>query len=181
MSRRVELELPDADWLEVPIVDDPAAWAAATGAELWVDAEGDRAPFVASLEVLARKAVEHDAIACAALLPELPTPFVVATLMLTQVHCGDDAHAVAGELSTPSSYDLSKPDLQVVALPAGEAARLRTVVAEPGGAVVESVDHVLPLGDGRGVRLQLSWVALGVGDELAALADGCAAGLRLVP
>jgi hypothetical protein len=45
---------------------------------------------------------------------------------------------------------------------------------------MESVDHVVPLGDGTALRSELSWTAVALGEHLVELADRTAEGLRVV-
>lgn len=178
----VLLALPDGDWLEVLRSGDAAGWAQATAAALCAGEEP--APGLAEeLEVLARGAERDDALIASALLglPDLEEsrPYVIASLVLTEVSCGRTVSEVVAELAVPGRHDVSPAGVTVLPLPAGDAVRLHTVTAAQPGAVVEAVDVVLPLGDGTGLRLQLSWLALAAGEELAELADRCAAGLSL--
>lgn len=173
---RLRLDLPEAPWVEVPTDGDAQAWAAATAAELTSDGTDALA---AELAVAARHARELDAYLCAAIVPEGPAPTVTAVLVVQEVRC-QDLDSIAGELAGLTRTYLEVPAPSRVALPLGDAVRLHSVAAAPGGTVVERVEHVVPLGDGTGLRIDLSWSALALGEELVELADAVAAGLGLV-
>ena len=184
---RVEIALPEAPWLEVPRSDDPSSWAEATARALCEGEDPAHAgPLAEELAVLARAAHAPDALLVAALveLPDLEEvgPFVLASLVVSDVACPHTADELCALLAERGDADVVAPTGSLLSLPAGQAARARSVRAHPGsGTVVEAVDVVLPLGDGTGVRLQLSWLALAAGEQLGALADLCAAGLRVLP
>lgn len=186
--RSCVLEMPEAPWLQVPVVEDPDGWGIELARQLCEGedvATDDLAGLAAELSVLARDAAEREAVLAAGLL-ELPDaegarPFVVASLVVLEVACGATVDDVVAELDVTRPEDLEVPEVRVVDLPAGQAVRLRTLTATPpDGTVVEAVNVVLPLGDGTGVSLQLSWMALAAGDVLGDLADQCAAGIRVI-
>lgn len=175
---RLQIDLPEAPWVAVPVDGADEGWAAATAAEL-ADSPSAAGPLAAELTVVARDALALDAYACAVVVPDGPLPAVLAVLVVQQVACGD-LDSVDRELRATPRQFLRPPAVSRVELAPGEAVRLHGVVTSPGGAVVEHVEHVIPLGDGTGIRTDVSWEALALGEHLLALANATARGLRLV-
>jgi hypothetical protein len=158
----VEVDLPPGPWIAVPVEGEVAAWADRTAEELCA---GKEPPDVlaAELTVMAERVRPLEPLACAVLVPEQLPQAVVGVLVVHEV-----------------TDDLVAAELTAVELPVGPAARRRAVASAADGTIVETVEHVVPLGDGRGLRVDLSWSAIALGEELVELADGAAAGLALV-
>ena len=178
MTRRVQVALPEAPWVAVPRSGDPAAWAEQEAAGITADPQ-EAAALAAELSVIGRQVQERESLACAALVPEQVPPSVLAVLLVEQVDCGPDLAAVTAELADDGTAHLHEPEVTEVALPLGPAVRRHALVTMPDGGVVEGVEHVVPLGDGIGLRIDLSWAALALGEELVGLADAAARGVGL--
>lgn len=179
VTPHLDVDLPPAPWVAVP-VDGDDDWARRSADEL---CEGSPAaePLAAELAVALRRAAEPGVLACAVVVPEEPPQRVTAVLVVEHVAC-DDVEAALTALTTVGPAVLGTPDVRRVALPLGDAVRRHVLTAEGDdgtGGVVERVEHVVPLGDGTGVRADLTWTPLALGDELVELADGVAVGLRL--
>lgn len=178
MSRRVQVALPEAPWVAVPREGDPAAWAEQEAAGITADPQ-EAAALAAELSVIARQVQDRQSLAGAALVPEQVPQSVLAVLLVEQVDCGPDLAAVTAELADDGTTHLHEPDVTEVVLPLGPAVRRHALVTMPDGGVVEGVEHVVPLGDGVGLRIDLSWAALAPGEELTDLADAAARGVGL--
>ncbi|MCA0144612.1 hypothetical protein [Blastococcus sp. LR1] len=175
---RVDVDLPAGPWVQVPVAGDLGQWAERTADELCADREPP-GPLAAELATIAERLQPLDPLACAVLVPETLPQTIVGVLVVHQVACAEDADAVLAELAAESAADIVSPELTRADLPLGPAARRHGVNAAADGTVVETVEHVVPLGRGTGLRIDLSWGAVALGPELVALADAAAAGLRL--
>jgi len=176
---RVDVALPAAPWVAVPTDGEVHRWAARTAAELCAGQEPPDA-LADDLVAIVERIRPLEPLACAVLVPEGVPRTVVGVLVVHQVACDDDPAAVLAEMEAESATDILPPGLGRVDLPLGPAARRHGVTAAADGTVVETVEHVVPLGGGTGLRADLSWGAVALGEELVGLADAAAAGLELV-
>lgn len=174
----LEVDLPDAPWVAVPLDADPAAWARATAEELCGGRE-ESSGLAAELELAADRMRTMEALACAVVVPEEVPQEVLALLLVHQVHDVADVDSATTLLADEAREDVREPVLSTTELPLGPAARWHTLTTGDDGFLMEAVEHVVPLGDGTALRSELSWTAVALGDELAELADLVAAGLRV--
>jgi hypothetical protein len=176
---QLEVDLPEAPWVAVPLDGDPSTWARATAEEL-CDGREDPAGLTSELELAAGSARTQEALACAVVVPEELPLGILALLVVHQVHDVPDLDSASALLAAQARDDVREPVLSTTELPLGPAARWHTLTAGEDGFVMEAVDHVVPLGDGTALRSELSWTAVVQGDDLIELADRTAAGLRVV-
>ena len=174
----LEVDLPDAPWLAMPLDGDVAAWARATAAELRDDPE-EAWQLAQELEAAAGGARASEPVACAVVVPADEPAGVLALLLVHRIHEVADVDAALALLAGERRDDVREPVLTTTELPLGTAARWHTLTAGDDGFLMEAVEHVVPLGDGTALRSELSWTAVALGDELAELADLTAAGLRV--
>ncbi len=174
----LEVELPEAPWVAVPLDADPPTWARATAEEL-CGAE-DAGGLAAELELAADRMRASEALACAVVVPDDAPQEVLALFLVHLLDDVPDVESASALLVAEARDDVREPVLSRTELPLGPAARWHTLTAGDDGFVMEAVDHVVPLGDGTALRSELSWTAVVQGDDLAELADRTAAGLRVV-
>jgi len=175
----LEVDLPEAPWLVVPLDDDAAAWAHTTAEELCGTPE-DVEQLARELAAVADGIREGAPLACAVLVPDGDTPGVLALFVVHLVDDVPDMDSASALLAAEDRDDVREPVLSTTELPLGPAARWHTLTAGADGFVMEAVDHVVPLGDGTALRSEMSWTAVVQGDDLIELADRTAAGLRVV-
>ena len=198
MDARVRLLLPDLGWVQLPDTDDEIdveAWSlrAATDAlEPDSDAVTDLA---AELARHAHRSRRGDSLLGALYLCE---EAVVAALDVHEVG-PFDPQAMASKLRQPDPDLAETASVESRALPAGPAVRVQFIARAPAGAagaagrdgsdgsdglplLTESVTwFVVTEEAASGLRLRLVWWSLGLGAELAQVADACASGLSIVP
>ncbi|WP_147251450.1 hypothetical protein [Blastococcus sp. TBT05-19] len=176
---RVQVSLPAAPWVPVPLEGDLREWAVRTAEELCAGKERPE-DLAEQLATIAQHLQPLEPLAFAVLVPETRPQAIAGVLVVHQVACGEDPGAVLADLAAESATDIVPPELGRVDLPLGPAARRHGVTAAADGTIAETVEHVVPLGSGTGLRIDLSWGAVEHGEELVALADAAAAGLQLV-
>jgi len=175
----LEIDLPEAPWVTVPLDVDPPTWARATSEELCAGRQ-DPGDLAAELELAAQRMRSSEALACAVVVPDDVPQEVLALFLVHQVHDVPDVDSASALLAAEDRDDVREPVLSTTELPLGRAARWHTLTAGADGFVMEAVDHVVPLGDGTALRSEMSWTAVVQGDDLVELADHTAAGLRVV-
>ena len=175
---RLEVDLPEAPWLAMPLDGDVADWARATASELREDPDEARR-LAEELAAAAGGARASEPLACAVVVPVDEPAGVLALLLVHRIHEVADLDAARAVLAAERRDDVREPVLTTTELPLGPAARWHTLTTGDDGFVLEAVEHVVPLGDGTALRSELSWTAVALGDELAELADLTAAGLRV--
>jgi hypothetical protein len=175
----LEVDLPEAPWVAVPLEGDPADWARRTAEELCGDGD-DAGELARELELAASRVRTPEALACAVVVPEDVPQSVLALLLVHRMDAVPDVDAASAALTAEGRDDVREPVLSTAELPLGPAARWHTLTAGDDGFLMEAVDHVVPLGDGTALRSELSWTAVVQGDDLIELADRTAEGLRVV-
>lgn len=180
--RHLEVDLPEATWIPLPTLagDRLDAWATATAAEV-CGGEGSHAIALSEeLSEFGSRVAGSQALACAVLLGG-DVPHVEALLVVDQaVHEGGAAELSAQLAAEKGRGDGdARPDTREVDLPVGRAVRLHEMTAAPDGTLIERVEHIVPLGDDTALRSELSWRSIAAGEQLSALADQVAGGLRL--
>jgi hypothetical protein len=174
----LEVDLPPAPWVAVPLDGDPAKWARATAEELCEGRE-DPGALTRELELAARRVRTPDTLACAVVVPDDVPLQVLALLQVQQMGDVPDVATASALLAAEERDDVREPVLAETDLPLGPAVRWHTLTAGDDGFVMESVDHVIPLGEGTALRSELSWTAVALGEHLVELADRTAEGLRV--
>ncbi|TYP83649.1 hypothetical protein [Blastococcus xanthinilyticus] len=186
---RYDVELPDGGWVWLPGAGETVAgWAGEVCAALQVG--GAAAVALADhLRTFATRLREQAPDLGALWLPD-PTAGVLATLRIDRYKLSRSLEELAGDERGAAQRGLAPPEVDLVALPAGPALRVRRVARERrashGDLLVESVRHLVAPpgvvdadGDPTAVELLVAWTYLAEGDEFADMADS-AAGLLAV-
>lgn len=176
---------PDDGWLWLPEKDeDVDAWVGAVCTDLAVKRRHRRA-FTHQLRAFALAYRRLDADLGAVWVPD-PAYGVLAAVSADRYQRDRSLDQLADELAR----EAGAAQVSRVGLPAGPAVRVRQLDARRGVAAgeapVESVTHLVApeaVVDAAGspvlIELVTTWTLLAQGDDLAALADDVAAGLRI--
>ncbi|MDP5183497.1 hypothetical protein QOZ88_12700 [Blastococcus sp. BMG 814] len=170
----------DEGWVWLPGTGDVAAWAQEICADLYV--HGPEAAWLGAQLRSLGDALREGAPDLAALWVPDPAHGVLATLRADRYRLTTGLPELAAQERATAGRGLAPPAVDLVALPAGPALRVRRVERQadgPGeGLLVESVRHlVAPPGavdaDGvpTGVELVMAWTLLHEGEEFADMAD----------
>jgi hypothetical protein len=182
------LEPSDEGWVWLPPTGDVAAWAQEVCADLHVHGAG-AARLGGQLRSLGA-ALREGAPDLAALWVPDPAHGVLATLRADRYQLTTGLPALAEQERATVGRGLAPPAVDLVALPAGPALRVRRVERQSGGPgdglLVETLRHLVAppgavdvQGVPTGVELVMAWTLLHEGEEFADMADRTAGRFRL--
>jgi hypothetical protein len=182
------VDVPDDEWIPMPAPDEELDGWARRMCQIWEVPEHLLEDYANDLTLNAEEYRRLDAQGGALWVPDLEAG-VVATWTLTYGNWDDQPTVGLDEVERavrerPRARELAEPTVERVELPAGPAVRIREYAADAGdhGPLSESVTHVVvPTGihDDHGRQMvfteALVWTDVTHGDELAGIADQCAA------
>ena len=185
---RIELPAPES-WLVFDLdTGDPQVWARSVAEEhVGADAPSDRRDaFAEDVLWYWTAAIRQQALCAALLVP--PGSSVLASYTVRELHVSPELlclEALRREAELAEGPFFGKPAISEVDLPTGSAIRVhRLEPSAPGsedGEVLEGVAHyILPRLHPAALESRLLWTSLGLGDELATVADALAESIRLV-
>ncbi|MEV6196082.1 hypothetical protein AB0M19_27205 [Streptomyces sp. NPDC051920] len=185
---RVELPAPES-WLVLDLaVDQPMPWARATAEDhVGADASADRRDAFADEVLWYWGAAIRQRAICAALLAPADGP-VLASYSVREVAVSQELlrlEALRRDVELAEGPFFGSPSISEVDLPVGSAVRVHRM--EPSapesaeGEVIEGVAHyVLPRPYPVVLEARLLWSSIGLGEELATVADALAESIKLV-
>ncbi|MGY2004008.1 hypothetical protein [Blastococcus sp. SYSU DS1024] len=182
------VEPSDAGWMWLPRSGTVAALAQAVCDDLGAD--GAAAVALGEQVRSLATALREGAPDLAALWIPDPRYGVLATLRADRYRLTTGLPELAEQERATAGRGLARPEVDVVALPAGRALRVRRVERQSGGPgdglLVESVRHLVAppgvvdvSGEPSAVELVMAWTLLHEGEEFADMADRTAARLRV--